>query len=51
MNNFLPGALTGSNDITLNQIVTSETKQINVISSLDLPSSLSTLVTPKYSGI
>jgi hypothetical protein len=48
---FLPEALTGSNDITLNQIVTSETKQINVISSLDLPSSLSTLVTPKYSGI
>ena len=49
--NFLPASLTGSNDITLNQVITSETKQINVISSLDLPSSLSTLVTPKYSGI
>ena len=49
--NFLPKSLTGSNDITVNQVITNETKQINVISSLDLPSSLSTLVTPKYSGI
>jgi hypothetical protein len=49
--NFLPESFTGSNDITVNQVITNETKQINVISSLDLPSSLSTLVTPKYSGI
>ena len=51
IDNFLPEAFTGSNEITINQSIISETKQINVISSLDLPSSLSTLVTPKYSGI
>jgi hypothetical protein len=51
ISNFLPASLTGSSDITVNQDITSETKQINVISSLDLPSSLSTLVTPKYSGL
>jgi hypothetical protein len=51
-NFVLVGSLTaGSDDITVNQLVTTETKQITVISSLDLPSSLSTLVTPKYSGI
>jgi len=49
--NFVSPSSTGSNNITINQSITSETKQINVISSLDLPSSLSTLVTPKYSGI
>jgi len=49
--NFVSPSATGSNYITVNQSITSETKQINVISSLDLPSSLSTLVTPKYSGI
>ena len=51
IDNFLPEAFTGSNEITINQSIINETKQINVISSLDLPSSLSTLVTPKYSGI
>ena len=51
IDNFLPEAFTGGSDITINQSIISETKQINVISSLDLPSSLSTLVTPKYSGI
>lgn len=51
IDSFLPEAFTGSNEITINQSIISETKQINVISSLDLPSSLSTLVTPKYSGI
>jgi hypothetical protein len=51
VSNFITSSLTGSNNITVNQEITSETKQINVISSLDLPSSLSTLVTPKYSGI
>jgi len=51
VSNFIPSSVTGSNNITVNQVITSETKQINVISSLDLPSSLSTLVTPKYSGI
>ena len=50
-NNFVSPSVTGGNNITVNQFITSETKQINVISSLDLPSSLSTLVTPKYSGI
>jgi hypothetical protein len=49
--NFVSPSTTGSNDITINQVITNETKQINVISSLDLPSSLSTLITPKYSGI
>ena len=49
--NFVSPSSTGSNNITVSQSITSETKQINVISSLDLPSSLSTLVTPKYSGI
>jgi hypothetical protein len=51
VSNFIPSSVTGSNNITINQAITIDTKQINVISSLDLPSSLSTLVTPKYSGI
>ena len=51
IDNFLPEAFTGGSDITINKIIINETKQIAVISSLDLPSSLSTLVTPKYSGI
>jgi hypothetical protein len=47
--NFI--SVTGSNNISIQQDITTQTKQIKVVSSLDLAASLSTLVTPKYSGI